>query len=64
MITLNVYDRRPDTEHSFLGTLQVKPVLVHDHAVDQWYKCVFVLGPLVSLYKPCLLDYGRLRTKS
>ncbi|KAF8592617.1 kinase-like protein [Ramaria rubella] len=38
MITLNVYDRRHDTEHSFLGTLQIKPVLLHDHTVDQWYK--------------------------
>ncbi|KAF8528809.1 Pkinase-domain-containing protein [Hysterangium stoloniferum] len=38
MITINVYDRRHDTERSFLGTLQIKPVLLHDHTVDQWYK--------------------------
>ncbi|EPQ59394.1 serine/threonine protein kinase [Gloeophyllum trabeum ATCC 11539] len=36
-ITFCVYDRI-DGEHPFLGTVQVKPVLVHDHTVDQWYK--------------------------
>ncbi|KAK7060323.1 Serine/threonine-protein kinase [Paramarasmius palmivorus] len=37
LITFNVYDRSvPDT--GFLGMLQIKPVLIHDHTVDQWYK--------------------------
>ncbi|KAH8830237.1 Pkinase-domain-containing protein [Flagelloscypha sp. PMI_526] len=37
LISFNVYDRSNE-DHDFLGTLQVKPVLVHDHTVDQWYK--------------------------
>ncbi|THH20139.1 hypothetical protein EW146_g1173 [Bondarzewia mesenterica] len=36
-ITFNVYDRAQE-EHGFLGNVQFKPVLVHDHTVDQWYK--------------------------
>ncbi|KAI0307259.1 serine/threonine protein kinase [Multifurca ochricompacta] len=39
-IQFNIYDRA-DEEHGFMGSVQVKPTLVHDHAVDQWYK----LGP-------------------
>ncbi|OBZ70028.1 Serine/threonine-protein kinase sck1 [Grifola frondosa] len=36
-ITFSIYDRSlPD--HGFLGTVQIKPVLVHEHTVDQWYK--------------------------
>lgn len=38
LVTLNVYDRVSD--HHFLGNVQIKPLLVHDHTVDQWYKCV------------------------
>ncbi|KAJ7276169.1 putative serine/threonine protein kinase [Mycena haematopus] len=37
LITFNVYDRG-GVDHSFLGTVQIKPVLIHDHTVDQWYK--------------------------
>ncbi|KAJ7937273.1 putative serine/threonine protein kinase [Mycena leptocephala] len=37
LITFNVYDRAV-VDHGFLGTVQIKPVLVHDHTVDQWYK--------------------------
>ncbi|KIL68341.1 hypothetical protein M378DRAFT_72522 [Amanita muscaria Koide BX008] len=37
LITFNVYDRSvPDL--GFLGNVQIRPVLVHDHTVDQWYK--------------------------
>ncbi|KAJ3841543.1 kinase-like protein [Lentinula raphanica] len=36
-ITFNVYDRAVE-DQGFLGTLHIKPILVHDHAVDQWYK--------------------------
>ncbi|KAJ6510033.1 kinase-like domain-containing protein [Mycena vitilis] len=36
-ITFNVYDRAV-LDHGFLGTVQIKPVLKHDHTVDQWYK--------------------------
>ncbi|KAG6880075.1 hypothetical protein C0992_006887 [Termitomyces sp. T32_za158] len=37
LITFNVYDRAAQ-DQGFLGTVQVKPVLIHDHTVDQWYK--------------------------
>ncbi|KAI0375534.1 Pkinase-domain-containing protein [Pilatotrama ljubarskyi] len=37
VITLSVYDRSL-SEHAFLGTVQIKPALVHEHTVDQWYK--------------------------
>ncbi|KAL6309612.1 kinase-like protein [Sparassis latifolia] len=37
VITFNVYDRNA-ADHGFLGTVQIKPVLIHDHTVDQWYK--------------------------
>ncbi|KAG6829319.1 hypothetical protein H0H92_004922 [Tricholoma furcatifolium] len=37
LITFNVYDRSVE-DQGFLGTVQVKPILVHDHTVDQWYK--------------------------
>jgi len=37
LITFNVYDRACE-DQKFLGTLQIKPVFVHDHTVDQWYK--------------------------
>lgn len=36
-IAFNIYDRALDS-HAFLGNVQFKPVLVHDHTVDQWYK--------------------------
>ena len=39
LITCTVYDRSSD-EHRFLGRVQIKPLLVHDHTVDQWYKSV------------------------
>lgn len=36
LVSFNLYDRVAD--HLFLGTVQIKPVLIHDHTVDQWYK--------------------------
>lgn len=36
LVSFNLYDRVAD--HFFLGTVQIKPVLIHDHTVDQWYK--------------------------
>jgi hypothetical protein len=38
-IQVNIYDRA-DENHGFIGSVKVKPTLVHDHAVDQWYKYV------------------------
>ncbi|KAI0650333.1 Pkinase-domain-containing protein [Trametes meyenii] len=37
VVTLSVYDRAL-SEHAFLGTVQIKPVLAHEHTVDQWFK--------------------------
>lgn len=37
LITFNVYDRSVE-DQGFLGTVQIKPILIHDHTVDQWYK--------------------------
>jgi serine/threonine protein kinase SCH9 len=39
MIQFNIYDRA-DEDHGFMGSVKVKPTLVHDHTVDQWYKYV------------------------
>lgn len=36
-IQFNIYDRA-DENHEFIGSVKVKPTLVHDHTVDQWYK--------------------------
>ncbi|EKM59151.1 uncharacterized protein PHACADRAFT_249400 [Phanerochaete carnosa HHB-10118-sp] len=36
-ITFNIYDRSVN-DLGFLGTMQIKPVLIHEHTVDQWYK--------------------------
>ncbi|TFK76139.1 kinase-like protein [Pluteus cervinus] len=47
LITLNVYDRNA-SDQSFLGTVQIKPVLAHDHTVDQWYKLVPLENEVVS----------------
>ncbi|KAF8901721.1 kinase-like domain-containing protein [Gymnopilus junonius] len=37
LITFSLYDRAV-SDQGFLGTIQIKPVLIHDHTVDQWYK--------------------------
>uniref|UniRef100_A0A0W0FC39 Agc akt protein kinase n=1 Tax=Moniliophthora roreri TaxID=221103 RepID=A0A0W0FC39_MONRR len=37
VITFNVYDRCAH-DPGFLGMLEIKPLLIHDHTVDQWYK--------------------------
>lgn len=41
LLTFNVYDRAV-TDGGFLGAVQVKPILKHDHTVDEWYKYVFI----------------------
>jgi len=38
VIVLNVYDRFVDEASSgFLGMLEIKPTLIDDHSVDNWY---------------------------
>ncbi|KAI6164924.1 kinase-like protein [Pisolithus thermaeus] len=46
VVTFSVYDRVSD--HHFLGTVQIKPVLVHDHTVDQWYKLLPLENEVVT----------------
>ncbi|KZV64842.1 Pkinase-domain-containing protein [Peniophora sp. CONT] len=36
-IAFNVYDRSDECQ-TYLGTVQYKPVLIHDHTVDQWFR--------------------------
>ncbi|KAF8212600.1 kinase-like domain-containing protein [Mycena galopus ATCC 62051] len=38
LITLNVYDDAYFDEHNLLGIVQLRPVLMHDYTVNQWYK--------------------------
>ncbi len=38
-MTFNIYDRHENAV-GFLGFLEMKPVLIHDHTVDDWYKYV------------------------
>jgi len=70
LITFNVYDRI--SGHFFLGTFQIKPILIHDHTVDQWFKYVarslFATLPILHLASLFLAQIanagsGRLKTK-
>ena len=48
----NIYDRSEDL-HTFVGTVQIKPTLIHDHTVDHWYKYVIttlVLGTYTNFF--------------
>ncbi|KAF7349166.1 Kinase-like protein [Mycena sanguinolenta] len=62
LITFNVYDRA-DIAHSFLGTVQIKPVLVHDHTVDQWYKLRPCENEVVSGDLRVQVTFEQYRTK-
>jgi hypothetical protein len=48
VITFNVYDRAV-LDQGFLGTAQIKPVLIHDHTVDQWYKYVLIIIVVIQI---------------
>ena len=57
MIQFNIYDRA-DENHEFIGCVKVKPTLVHDYAVDQWYKYVpLIFASSSSLIPPRLGPY-------
>ena len=51
-IQFNIYDRAEE-KHRFIGSRKVKPTLVHDHTIDQWYKYVSPIfatpSPLIPL---------------
>ncbi|KAH7916734.1 kinase-like domain-containing protein [Hygrophoropsis aurantiaca] len=62
LITFNVYDRAVE-EHGFLGTVQIKPVLVHDHTVDQWYKLRPFENEVVSGEMRVQITFEQYKTK-
>ncbi|KAF9221905.1 Pkinase-domain-containing protein [Gyrodon lividus] len=61
LITFNVYDRVSD--HFFLGTVQIKPVLIHDHTVDQWYKLRPFENEVVSGEMRVQITFEQCKTK-
>ncbi|KAG8810651.1 Serine/threonine-protein kinase [Serendipita sp. 399] len=38
ILVLDIYDRKFDGVDGYLGTVEIKPALVHDRAVDAWHK--------------------------
>ncbi|KAH0839697.1 kinase-like domain-containing protein [Lanmaoa asiatica] len=61
LITFNVYDRVSD--HFFLGTFQIKPVLIHDHTVDQWFKLRPFENEIVSGEMRVQITFEQFKTK-
>ncbi|EAU84562.1 AGC/Akt protein kinase [Coprinopsis cinerea okayama7 len=61
-ITLNVYDRAA-SDQGFLGTVQIKPILVHDHTVDQWFKLKPYENELVTGEIRVQITYEQYKTK-
>ncbi|KAG0705436.1 kinase-like domain-containing protein [Suillus ampliporus] len=61
LISFNLYDRV--TEHLFLGTVQIKPVLIHDHTVDQWYKLRPFENELVTGEMRVQITFEQYKTK-
>ncbi|KAF8974603.1 kinase-like domain-containing protein [Flammula alnicola] len=62
LVTLNVYDRAV-LDQGFLGTVQIKPVLIHDHTVDQWYKLRPFEDEVVSGEMRVQITYEQYKTK-
>ncbi|KAF8076149.1 kinase-like domain-containing protein [Lyophyllum atratum] len=62
LITFNVYDRSVE-DQGFLGTVQVKPILVHDHTVDQWYKLKPFENEVVSGEMRVQITFEQYKTK-
>lgn len=61
VITFNVYDRVSD--HHFLGAVRIKPVLVHDHTVDQWYKLLPLENEVVTGEMRVQITFEQYKTK-
>ncbi|PPQ74733.1 hypothetical protein CVT24_003861 [Panaeolus cyanescens] len=61
-ITLNLYDRAAQ-DQGFLGTVQIRPVLIHDHTVDQWYKLKPFEDEIVSGEMRVQITYEQYKTK-
>jgi len=62
LVTFNVYDRSVD-DPGFLGTVKVKPVLVHDHTVDEWYKLLPYESEVVSGEMRVQITFEQYKTK-
>ncbi|KAF9468943.1 kinase-like domain-containing protein [Collybia nuda] len=62
LITFNVYDRAVE-DQGFLGTVQIKPILVHDHTVDQWYKLRPFENEVVSGEMRVQITFEQYKTK-
>ncbi|KAI5123432.1 hypothetical protein M0805_006137 [Coniferiporia weirii] len=62
VITFNVYDRAEE-EQNFLGMVEIKPVLKHDHTVDQWYKLLPHESELVTGEIRIQTTYEQFKTK-
>ncbi|KAF5333342.1 hypothetical protein D9611_002197 [Ephemerocybe angulata] len=62
VIILNVYDRAAE-DQGFLGHLQIKPVLVNDHTVDQWFKLKSVGDEPVTGEIRVQITYEQYQTK-
>ncbi|KZT42896.1 Pkinase-domain-containing protein [Sistotremastrum suecicum HHB10207 ss-3] len=62
VITFNIYDRA-DENAGFLGMLELKPVLIHDHTVDQWHKLQPHKGEKVTGEIRVQITYEQYKTK-
>ncbi|KAF8640120.1 hypothetical protein AX17_001356 [Amanita inopinata Kibby_2008] len=62
LITFNVYDRSV-SDLGFLGNIQIKPLLVHDHTVDQWYKLLPLENESVSGEMRVQITFEQYKTK-
>ncbi|KAG8218416.1 Pkinase-domain-containing protein [Butyriboletus roseoflavus] len=61
LISFNVYDRV--SGHFFLGTFQIKPILIHDHTVDQWFKLRPFENEIVSGEMRVQITFEQFKTK-
>ncbi|KAF9263639.1 kinase-like protein [Marasmius fiardii PR-910] len=62
VVTFNVYDRSV-SDPGFLGRLEIKPILVHDHTVDQWYKLRPYESEVVTGEMRVQITYEQFKTK-
>ncbi|TDL29417.1 kinase-like protein [Rickenella mellea] len=62
VITFNIYDRSAKDQH-FLGMFDIKPVLVHDHTVDNWYKLRPYENEVVTGEMRVQITYEQFKTK-
>ncbi|KAG8906474.1 hypothetical protein FRB99_006789 [Tulasnella sp. 403] len=61
-LAFNIYDRTQE-DAGFLGFLEMRPVLVHDHTVDQWVKLQPREGETVTGEIRVQVTYEQFKTK-